>query len=468
MHATSPHKTSLCVLIVFAINLINQLECRSNGLINERSAGYPNSNSNPNLRKPDATVADATQPSQQIANNEQLRVLEHKLSGLSPEARQATVNSLNRYFLVYNLLKSAPLKRSPGAYPPDPLRSGLNSQLPLSSASSSFQPRSSPSSFSSNSENSLFRPAKRRFDFTRLAFTPGFMGPAKKAAGSRQENKVSQPNSNQSTPFLEIVRDWKKEQPTCSQLKSLWEAAINKLTDHFLHDNNDLYMQPHLNQMDNPIYLALLINLMRKEPNEQLKVFDFKPQPKAGLSQLKEKSSPNNIVNHGKSPNDRTNDRPNDRPNNQPLNKAVEQSKPLSMDYLMNLLNPNKPKDSNESPYYFKNFKLLDKESAAKFIPNPIDRQDHSLEIIEDGPTFIYGVDSDSSPSQFSAAQFWGDAQLSRPVHKPEARYWSGFRTFGNILFDIWCESRFTRSRHQKRIPTNSSSSFPKRSLKLD
>ena len=179
--------------------------------------------------------------------------------------------------------------------------------------------------------------------------------------------------------------------------------------------------------MDNPIYLALLINLLRNE-QEPLKVFSFKEPLKAGLNLANEKassnpSSPNSIVNHSK--NDRQNDRQNGKPNdkqNDELSKA-EQSKPLPMDYLMKMLNLNKPKESE--PYYFKNFKMLDKESAAKFIPNPIDRQDHSLEIIEDGPTFIYNVDSDSNPAQFSAAQFWGDAQLSKPVNKPEARYWS-------------------------------------------
>lgn len=429
MYATVEPKMSLCVLMVFVINLINQLECRKTGLMHELNAatGYPNSNSNQNLRKTDATVADATQPlnlqlnpqlNQQTPNDDQLRALEQKLAALSPADRQATVNSLNRYFLVYNLLKTKPLKRT--LHPP---AARLSSH---SSFSSSFQPSSSVSGPALNgpASSSFFRPAsaKRKVDFTRLAFTPGFM--AKKAANSRQENRLNQQSSNMSA-YLNIVHDWKKAQPTCSQLKNLWETAISKLSDHFLNENNDLYMQPHLNQMDNPIYLALLINLLRNE-QEPLKVFSFKEPLKAGLNLANEKassnpSSPNSIVNHSK--NDRQNDRQNGKPNdkqNDELSKA-EQSKPLPMDYLMKMLNLNKPKESE--PYYFKNFKLLDKESAAKFIPNPIDRQDHSLEIIEDGPTFIYNVDSDSNPAQFSAAQFWGDAQLSKPVNKPEARY---------------------------------------------
>ena len=123
MYATVEPKMSLCVLMVFVINLINQLECRKTGLMHELNAatGYPNSNSNQNLRKTDATVADATQPlnlqlnpqlNQQTPNDDQLRALEQKLAALSPADRQATVNSLNRYFLVYNLLKTKPLKRT--------------------------------------------------------------------------------------------------------------------------------------------------------------------------------------------------------------------------------------------------------------------------------------------------------------------------------------------------------------------
>lgn len=411
MYATTDrhHKMSLCVLVVFVANLINQLECRKIGgltVVEPVAGGYPNSKSNQNLRTTDATVADATQANQQTtANNEQsFRALEQKLAGLSPEARQATVNSLNRYFLAYNLLKTRPLKRN-----------GLiaaASLHPSFSSPSHSRPFSLWNSPESSPENSFLRstPTKRKFDFPRLAFTPELM--AKKTM-NRQENKVNQQSSTNLTAFLNVVRDWKKEQPTCSQLKQFWETAISRLTDHFLNENNDLYMQPHLNQMDNPIYLALLINLLRNDQNDPLKVFSLKEQPAPGASQLKE--SPNNILSHNSKNNKHS------RPNDELLNKAIaEQSKPLPMDYLMKMLNVNK---APSEPYYFKNFKMLDKESAKKFIPNPMDRQDHSLEIIEDGPTFIYNVDSDSNPSQFSAAQFWGDAQLSKPVNKPEAHY---------------------------------------------
>lgn len=356
------YKLRLCVCLMLIINFLDQIDCQKTNLLNN------DSNIKLNQRTNDAIKNDAN-----LYKQLDKRSLKKKINNnLSPEAKH--LNSLNKYFLIYNLLKSKPVKKNVLPSNRFTSRNKFKSRLSLFKRQTSI-------------ENQL-------------------------------DNKLN--HQNVST-FLSLMNDWKKQQPTCSQLKIFWDLSINKLIDYFLNENNDLFIQPHLNQLDNPIYLALLINLI-KDQNENTKILNFKQEPNS-LNQLNDKN--------------KLNDKNSDKPNEVFLNRndlKTNDNPTLNLDYVTRMLinhgKQNHQFDSNfdrsndavqtsyNDPYNFKNFHFLDKNSDSKFIPNPIDRVDPSFEIIDEGPTFVYNVDSDSKPSTF-----WSDAQLSKPLNRPEVHY---------------------------------------------
>lgn len=386
------YRLRLCVCLLILIHLIDEIECHTNGLLDKlKQPNYDRTNSNSNeatLRKRNAN-ANANSP--KSTNNKNNLNLEHfDKSNLSPEVRQSIISSLNKYFVLHNLLNTRQSKRSAVA----------NS---FSSAPFSIYPSSSSSSSFIRKAGNSFKPSTNKRQLLTTNNLPS-------STISDQTAKLNRLNA--SSTFLNLVSNWKKQQPSCTELRALWDTSLGKLMDYFLNENNDLFIQPHLNTMDNPIYLALLINLINDQQLSAAKDEQMKP-----VNELQLKNGNNQRGHHSKA---------NDVIFN---NKQTHQSKqdtsgsPLTVDYVMNNLLKNKNYDKHnpmylddklEQPYVFQNFKLADKNSEPKSIRSPMEGRYHSQEIVEDGPMIIYEAESDNGPSSF-----WSDAQLSKPVKKP-------------------------------------------------
>ena len=322
------------------INFIDRFDCRKANLV---AANYQALNG---LKSSANTKLDKTNANENNAN---------QLINQTPETKYSNnKNLLNKYFLIYNLLSKSP-----------------------------------------STKRSLLHSAYSANQFRKYTLIN------KLKEISEKENQLNEDHLNRST-FLNLIANWKQEQPNCDKLKSLWESSLNKLTDYFQNENNELFTQSYLNQMNNPIYLALLISLI-KDRNDRLKILNFKPEPKS-LNQLKELNNYKNS--HLESVQNQNDILFNKKPKD-------ELGKQLTMDYVMKMLNNNGKQQlaDHSKSYDFKNY---------KFILNPLDRTDrtdHSLEVIEDGPAFVYNDNNGNNPSSF-----WNDAQLSKPV-KPEILY---------------------------------------------
>lgn len=331
-------KLRFCVYFLILFNLLEQLNCRKTSQFS--STNEQNKN-------------DAIENANLLINNDETRLLDKKLS--NPKAKY----SLNKYFLIYNLLNSKRSKRSP-----------LNPSNKLSI--NSLNTVDLRKNFKENFKSPLFK--RQTSDSFANQFRSNLV---EEAAGVHQLNT--------SLSFLNLLDSLKKQQPSCTQLKDLWQTSLSRLVDFFLNENNDLFTQSHINQMDNPIFLAMLINLIEDQNQQKLKLLNF--------NQLKDK---NHLFN---------------RNHDLFYNKFLN-GKHLNYERLAGL--------RNGKAHYFGEFG--DKNQDSKFIQQPmdrLDRHDHGLEIIEDGPTFVYNIDSDSN----KPSDFWSDAQLSKPVNKPEIRY---------------------------------------------